>query len=284
MHRRTFLGLGALLLVNKTSAADAAGEALDGLWLVSVSGDPRERVLAISGTAMEGGRVRAANVRYGWVNVRQPAAVTDFSGTVAGDLLQLRFHTNANSLIEVELHTGEQALAGTFTSASGKQAAVRMTRISEDELAALQNTGSSQPGATGRYPEKGPLVATSASRITLIYIGASNCPACRGYEAEYFGPMDKMRLALPEFGSVRYTVVKLGGFRGIVRDADLPDDLAWAAGERPNGKPVLRNHGTPFFAAVVDRQIWGQAHGVSGLEAVVLPQIRLALKAQSQHA
>jgi hypothetical protein len=86
-----------------------------------------------------------------------------------------------------------------------------------------------------------------------------------------------MKANFPEFHQIEYVVVKLGGFRGPVTASLLPPHLTWIDGSRSDGRPILRIHGVPFFFAVVDDQVWGQGHGVSGLESVVLPQLRLAI-------
>lgn len=283
MDRRDFLALlgGVLLLTGRAGAEDLIGESLNGDWLVSVSGEARERLLRIAGAAMAGGQLSAGDVRYGWLDAKAFAPARDFRGSVSGDTLRIAFYTNANSLIEAELRVGEQTILGTFINAKGRKAEVRLTRLSADEVNALRadatQAGGPRKGGVGRYPAQGRLVAGPGSRIVLGYVGAVNCPACRGYEAEYFGRMEKMKVSLPAFDQIDYITIKLGGFREVVRPQDLPPYLSWVGGDRPGGRPILQNHGTPFFLAAVGEQIWGQGHGVSGLEGIVLPQIRLAL-------
>lgn len=243
-----------------------------------MSGEQRERLLVINGAANNSGTVVASSARYGWVDAKVLPAIADFTGSVEGDRVIISFTTIANSRIDVSLRAGEDTLTGRFVSVKGRRAGVRMTRISGDEVQALSTKAGASEGAVGRYPASGPLQVNRDSRISLVYMGAGNCPACRGCEAEYFGAtLSKMKVSMPEFDQVEYVPIKLGGFRINLSERDLPAHLAWVAGDRPNGKPILRVRGVPAFFVAVDKEIWAQGHGVSGLEALVLPQARLAV-------
>jgi len=274
-------------------ANDLIGDALNGYWLVTVIGEVKERLLLLDGATSQNGKLTFANIRYGVVEASALSEVHDVSGVVEGDHLQLEFSSIVNSRIRVTLTAGETSLLGELRYPNGRTVNVRMTRISADEAAATQfaarrmlqegrRAGSSK-GGLGSFSTDGKLQARADSRIVLGYAGAINCPACRGYQAEYFGRAAKMKTALPEFDQIDYVALKLGGFTAKIRPEDLPPYLAWAGGDRPNGRPILLNHGVPFFFAAVDQQIWGQAHAVSGLEGIVLPQIRLALQ-EKAHA
>ena len=178
---------------------------------------------------------------------------------MSGDTLRIAFYINANSLIEAELRVGEQTILGTFINPKGRKAEVRLTGLSANEVNALRadatQAGGPMKGDVGGYPAQGCLAAGPGSRIVLGYVGAVNCPACRGYEAEYFGRMEKMKVSLPAFYQIDYITIKPGGFRGVVWPQDLPPCLSWAGGDRPDGRPILQNHATLFFLAAVGEQI-----------------------------
>ncbi|MGO4326920.1 hypothetical protein AB4Z48_11365 [Cupriavidus sp. 2TAF22] len=284
MDRREFIRATLVLLPSTAKGADQIGETLDGTWLVVVEGEKRERLLRIVDASAESGKIRVGDIRYGWIDAKTLSQVTDFDARFTGDRLQISFVTNAGSRIVVSLRSGEESLEGTFDGANGKHAAIRMTRLSTEEVSAIASNVAPSVGGVGRYPSSGPLHVVAGSRISLVYLGANNCVACRGYKAEYFGSMDIMRKSLPEFHQIEYVEISLGGFNSNVRSKDLPEHLAWAAGDRPNGKPILRARGTPAFFAAVDKEIWAQGHGVAGLESIVIPQIRLAVAERSRLA
>ncbi|WP_432262435.1 hypothetical protein [Cupriavidus sp. TMH.W2] len=284
MDRREFIRATLVLLPSTATGADQISDALDGTWLVVVDGEKRERLLRIVGASAEAGKIQVGDVRYGWVDAKSLWRVTEFDGRVTGNRLQISFVTIAGSRIAVSLRSGEDSLEGTFDGANGKHAAIRMTRLSAEEVVAMASNVMPGAGGVGRYPSSGPLHVVARSRISLVYLGAVNCVACRGYKAEYFGSMDKMRKSLPEFDQIEYAEISLGGFNSNVRSRDLPEHLAWAAGDRPDGKPILRARGTPAFFAAVDKEIWAQGHGVAGLESIVIPQIKLAVAERSRLA
>lgn len=127
--------------------------------------------------------------------------------------------------------------------------------------------------------------ATKDSRITLLYLGQVSCPACRGYEAEYFGRMNRMATSFPEFKEIDYLKLNMGSGKGTVSARQLPDHLKWIATETRGGEsPIKNNYGTPFFVGVVDREVWAQGPAVSGLEGDVIPALRRAVLERSGRA
>ncbi|MGO4331621.1 hypothetical protein AB4Z48_25900 [Cupriavidus sp. 2TAF22] len=140
-------------------------------------------------------------------------------------------------------------------------------------------------GASAQPGEAAPFHATAESRITLLYLGQASCPPCRGYEAEYFGRMDKMAKSFPEFREIDYVKLSLGSGKAVVTAGLLPDHLKWVATETRDGHAIIQNaYGTPFFAAVVDHEVWAQGPAVSGLEGEVLPALRRAVQERARSA
>ncbi|SDD02335.1 hypothetical protein SAMN05216345_105255 [Cupriavidus sp. YR651] len=297
MERRHFIylagGLGVSYAAN-VFAADQVGEALDGYWLVSVEGQERERLLLITGARSDAGAIRVDDAVYGWLDAGM-APVKGWTGKVDGNQLLLNFITPASSAIQVTLNAGETSLSGTF-QATGKPARmVRFTKLDPAEIADLRAAAKaarlarsspsqkpSSPAANDQVVATGgEYHASRSSRIVFLYVGSFDCPGCRGYEAEYFGRMDKMASTFPEFKAITYEKVKLGSFRAPIRADDLPESLRWAMAPQADGKPLLHTRGYPFFAAFVDDHLWAQGHGVSGLETLVLPQLRRAMAEKS---
>jgi hypothetical protein len=120
--------------------------------------------------------------------------------------------------------------------------------------------------------------ASRDSRITLLYLGQATCAPCRGYESEYFGRMNRMAASFPEFGQVEYLKLSMGSGKATVSASQLPDHLKWIATERRGGAAVLHNLGTPFFAGIVDSEVWAQGDGVAALEGSVIPALRRAIQ------
>ncbi|CAG2150655.1 hypothetical protein [Cupriavidus numazuensis] len=129
-----------------------------------------------------------------------------------------------------------------------------------------------QPASGERYH------AARDSRITLLYLGQATCVPCRGYEAEYFGRMHRMATSFPEFGEVDYLKLSMGSGKATVSASQLPDHLKWIATEQRDGAAVLQNRGTPFFAGIVDTEVWAQGDGVAALEGSVIPALRRAVQ------
>lgn len=262
----------AFVLIGNVAAQskDQIGDALDGAWLVSVGEGSRDRFLILSGARLETGKVLVNQATYGYVDGKGKP-VNDWRGEVSGDVIHLHFLTPAQSAIDVRFPFGTSALEGSMNTAEGKIFPVRWTRIDPEELQSLRLASQ----ANRRVTE-----ATSVhkdSKISLVYIGAADCPACRGYEAEFFGRMKKMAQIFPEFSTIQYVKVSLGSYKGTLSAGVFPPELEWLAGVGPTGKPVLRKRGTPFFAAVVDQKVIAQGHGVGALETLVAPAVKAAM-------
>lgn len=277
MRRRTCIsawgGLAACWFAPGVASAAIADPAwlMEGAWLVSLEGETRDRFLILSGLHLDQGRLIARSTSYGYLDgganpVRQWQAV------VEADAVRLQFLTPSDSRIEATLKDGDTALEGEFTSPRGKRTSIRMTKLPLQELAEIRE-------ARKLSAKVSTLAVRSTSKITLLYAGASDCPACMGYEAEFFGRKNLMALRLPEFPEISYLKVSLASYRGARGLAQvLPPELASLATVGPNGgQPKLSARGTPYFAAIVDGMVLAQAHGITGLESLVIPALRQAV-------
>ena len=93
-----------------------------------------------------------------------------------------------------------------------------------------------------------------------------------------------MAIQLPEFSEIIYHKAFLGSYHATSSVASvLPPELAPLALRGPNGEPSkIRCHGTPYFALIVDEKVITQAHGITGLETLVIPQIKRVVALRRQ--
>ncbi|MDO8252121.1 MAG: hypothetical protein Q7T78_20715 [Rhodoferax sp.] len=249
---------------------------IEGAWLVSLEGESRDRFLTLSGVKLNGDRLEVENASYGYID-GSAKPVREWQANVEGDTIKIQFLTPADSQISVVLNADEAAVLGQFRSKKGKQVPVRLTKLPASELAELRQASqaSARPMSS---------VIRNNSRIVLLYVSASDCPACRGYEAEYFGRKNLMAIRLPEFSEIIYHKAFLGSYHAASSVASvLPPELAPLALRGPNGEPSkIRCHGTPYFALIVDEKVIVQAHGITGLETLVIPQIKRVVALRRQ--
>jgi hypothetical protein len=284
MHRRSVLKRLSSVPLALTLCEHAVGAKLvdpawmvEGAWLVSLEGEPRDRFLTLSGVKLNGDRLEVLNASYGYID-GSAKPVRQWQAIVEGDTVRIQFLTPAESQIDVVLIADEVAVLGELKSAKGKQFPIRLTKLPASELAELRQ-------ARQASAKLAPPNIRSNSRIVLLYVSASDCPSCRGYQAEYFGRKNLMATQLPEFSEIIYEKAFLGSYRGAATVANvLPPDLAPLAMPGANGEPSkIRCHGTPYFALIVDQKVIVQAHGVSGFESLVIPKIKQAV-ALRRHA
>lgn len=255
-------------------SADATSEALEGAWVVSVGDERRERFLIVSGARTDQGKVTVKSTSYNWIDGRD-SPVKDWNCEVFGDELRLRFVTGAGSLITVAFRADETTAGGTFLRKDGAVRELRMTRIPPEELAELR--ASAKMAATAAKAPPAQNHAAPGSKMYLVYVGANDCPSCRGYEVEYFGRKELMAKVIPDFAKIEYINSNIGSYKNRERVGPVPDALKWLAGNDRSGKPLLKRRGVPFFALVVDDKIWAQGHGTTALETLLAPEIKRAV-------
>ena len=257
--------------------ADPAAEALEGAWLVSVENQARDRFLIVSGAKAERGEITVEAARYGWIDTKGTPA-KDWAAQAAGNGIQLRFVTSADSVITARIGIDESTVSGKMLTKAGRELEVRMTRIPPEELEELRQAAKLAASQAGSKP-KGPAKpqAKRDSKVYLVYVGASDCPSCRGYEAEYFGRKDLMAKVVPDFPNLSYVKASLVSYKSRAPLGTVPDELNWLGGSDAKGKPILKRRGVPFFALVVDDRIWAQGHGQVALETLLAPEIKRAM-------
>ena len=146
MHRRSVPMHLASASFGVALSENAAAKLLDpawfieGAWLVSHEGEPRDRFLTLAGVKLSGDRLEVATTSYGYID-GSSKQVRQWQATVEGDSVKIRFLTPADSQIDVVLKPDEAAALGQFQSAKGKQLSVRMTKLPASELAELRQAG-----------------------------------------------------------------------------------------------------------------------------------------------
>lgn len=270
MRRATILLLAIALAGPVFAGGDPAAETLEGAWLVNVGNDTRERFLVLSGVRGERGSLTVEKGLYGWIDGKG-RPVRDWQASVAGDVVAVRYVTPADSLVQVKVKAGDPLVTGTMVTKAGKEHEVRMTRLADEELAALR------AAARG---EKRALSVTRDAKIWLVYVGAEDCVPCRRFEARAGSDGSGLKTLAPELSEARFVKASLRSYRDVLTPGALPAELAWLAEPGAAGKPPIRKRGTPFFAAVVDHGVLAQGHGVTALETLVVPEIQLAVQAR----
>lgn len=266
----------ALAGASFTAAADdPAVEALDGAWVVQVGNQVRDRFLIVTGSKHLQNRVVPGSATYGWIDGKGKP-VRNWQAGIFGDSIHLSFDTPADSLIKVSFKVDETTVSGDMLTKGGKNYDVRMTRVADDELVALR--AAAADGKKGLAAAGGGRSnITKDSKIYLVYVGAEDCPPCRRFSS-YYGDGQRLKEIAPELIEARYVKAELWRFKDPLTAASLPDELKWLVVPNASGKAPLRKRGTPFFAAVVDKQVLAQGHGTTALETLVVPQIKHAVE------
>jgi hypothetical protein len=275
MRRRSVLRYSTLVPVTLAASRFAlAGKIVDpawlmeGAWIVAVEGDAEDRFLILSGVKLRNDQLEVESATYGFLD-KKGRPLHGWSAVVNGDVIEIQFRTPADSVISGNFSDGDTAIMGRLKTTRGKDLAVRMTKIPSSELAELREVNRTQSRLVS-------LRLARDSKILLLYVGASDCPSCRGYEVEYFGRKNLMAERFPEFSEVIYEKAQLGSYRASGNlSAALRPELASLAIKGANGEAAqLRCHGTPFFALILNNKVVVQGHGTGALEKLVIPTAR----------
>ena len=184
---------------------------------------------------------------------------------------------------------GEKGMMVRFTSQSGMQIELRREHSGSLVGAALPNGGPSIPlqfekttlPAVHQWNADNPAKSVRASKesiVELVYLSASNCPYCRGWENEYL-ERGKLKNS-PEWNAIRFTEVKRGTFNATVRVDDVPEHLRPAIGEviAFRGRAIF---GAPWFVLVVNGHARTYMFGTHDFDSQVYAAIRAALREKS---
>jgi len=132
---RIVVALLFMLVVTMSEATDTNIEKIQkdvvGSWIVDVDGETRLRTLNIKGAEPGQDGVCILNSTYGWTDGAQTAVSTKL--VVKPDGYSLLLTTQANSRISAE-YSSTDLFSGTFSWSSGKVKAVRLERLSAEEI------------------------------------------------------------------------------------------------------------------------------------------------------
>ncbi len=256
-----------VMLPGWVRAQDAAAAALEGAWVVSVD-DQKDRFMIVRGARTVKNEIQVEATTFGWID-NKGKPVQNWKAEIFGDTINVSFKTPGGALVNATFKADETSVIGDWINNSGKPFRFRMTRLDDEELAAMRAAAANAKTVFA----KGPAIGKD-SKITLVYVGADNCPSCVRF-INYYGK-DGKRLPeiAPELAEVRFVYVSLRDFKDPVPAKDLPEDLAWLLQPNAGGKVPMRKRGTPFFVGVVDKRVIAQGHGTAALETLVVPELK----------
>lgn len=124
-------------------------------------------------------------------------------------------------------------------------------------------------------PPRGPVMpadeaADPARPLTLIYLGARNCPYC----IEWEGEPEQAFLASADRRSITYRRLIFASFRNLTSDRVWPEDLVWVRDE------LGITGGTPQYIIVRGRRVLLATIGTDTWSSEVLPTLRARLQAE----
>ena len=112
--------------------------------------------------------------------------------------------------------------------------------------------------------------ADPARPLTLIYLGARNCPYCLDWE----GDQEQAFLASADRRAITYRRLIFASFRDLTSDRVWPEDLRWVRDE------LGITGGTPQYIVVRGREVLLSTIGLDKWSDEVLPTLRARLQAE----
>ena len=116
-------------------------------------------------------------------------------------------------------------------------------------------------GMVVAFDSRNPL---DAARITLLYVGASDCAPCRSWQDESGARFRKS----DEFSRLSFREVKSPHLRDVLDDANWPADL------RRYRNRLGRDAGVPLWFVILDGSVIAEGFGEAQWNGKILPRIR----------
>jgi len=106
-----------------------------------------------------------------------------------------------------------------------------------------------------------------AEPITLVYVGADDCPPCRSWERA----AEPVFRSSPLFPRLTYRVVKSPTLFAVLSDETWPDDL------KPYRDQVSPQAGVPLWLIISDGRLMTQASGETQWRESIVPRMTTLL-------
>lgn len=235
----------------RSSPADAEerlSPRLLGTWLVTFGTSPVTQTLDIR--AVEPGPDGLLKIEAFTGDTGEPAKPITLVAQHDGARVSIAYTTPRGSRIAAYF-TGEEKMTGAIIRKDGSTSVARLETADTNEL------------AQSRF------VVGPKSQVTLLYLGASNCPSCRLFETNSGQGTRKALLATDYMKAITYREVKANAY---LDTADLhywPEDLKWVPGK------TFAKSGTPRFIVMIDKTVVMNVFGTGKLRNQVMPQLEL---------
>jgi hypothetical protein len=235
------VALALPLQLSADSPAEILTKRLVGRWLVVVEGESRTRTLEVRKIKQETDGSSVVDAAYGWSDGKLGKA--SLEAAVRDGRVEITLTTGPGNVLTAS-EVMDERLDGVFT----------YTKSGKTKAASLEYTGAVQPRPRyGLKPE---------SVVTVVYVGAADCPTCRFWEIGEGHTFSKS----PEAKVVRMREVHASTYRDT--SSGWPADLTWV---RDKAKV---SSGTPRWLIVIDDRIVLNSRGLNGWTAEVHPLLK----------
>jgi hypothetical protein len=254
---------GAANFVWAASSFEEHANSLQGLWFAPNAEDGNAAVLNITNIKRTDAKSADIVAYYGNANGawREPG---DLIVRAAGTNLSIEFSTPSGSRVRLAPEASGE-LRGTLLPATNSSTPLAFVRTN---LAFVHNWIAENPVSKAK--------AGKDSIVELVYVSASNCVYCRGWEAEHKESNGKLKSSLG-WNEVRFTEIKLGSFRGAVGSRDFPDyaRASFDGWLKSRGRTGIS--GVPWYVVLVNNEVRCAAYGYA-FESLIKPAINAALR------
>lgn len=213
-------------------------DALTGDWTVVVKGEKRTRTLVVEGLSAPSADTINLQANYGWTDAAQVKSPTSLSVGPSQTILNI-FTPSKNKITATwmtpELFEGVFDLGNTT-----KQVTIRKN----------------EPGSDDK-----PTPAKSIKKLTVLYVGAFNCPSCDEWKRR------DQRAEAQIMSKVELRQVQTNTYSYIAQDSAWPDDL------KPIRDRLKLKSGTPRFIVMADDKIVLHRFGKASWQKDVLPKL-----------
>ncbi len=229
-------------------ATERMADRLEGNWIMTFGTDPRTATLDVQRVEAGADGQLKIEAHYGATGeASYPVALV---AQHDGARVSLAF-TNLNGSRIAAYFTGEESLSGAIVRKNGTTSRVSMQSADTNDL------------ANSRF------VLSPKSEVTLLYLGASNCPSCKLFETNSGQGTRKALLASDYMKVIKYREVKTNVYTDTADLHYWPEDLKWVPGK------TSAKAGTPRFIVMIDKVVVMNVFGISRLRTQVAPQLEL---------